>query len=146
MGAAHGIYPWVSALVRRSLDEEAFWVVCGFFPLGGGGGEEDSPGQVLQSRFRRRRVGSNSPIFYVIYYILSSGGFTEACVRPSRTTPDPRCPGQHVMFKLGPVDDPLPHTDSEGSVAPRSDTDSTEQWVWCIMHMRLCYMLFLLYV
>ncbi len=31
---------------------------------------------------------------------------------------------------------PLPHTeDSEGSAAPRSVTDFTDQWVWCIMHM-----------
>ena len=114
-----------------------FWVGCGFFSWGGGGGEEDSSGQVLQSRFRRRHVGSNSPIFYVIYYILISGGFDAACVRPSRTTPDPRCPGKHVMFKLGQFDDPLPHTeDSEGSAAPLSKSDSTEQWVWCLMHMR----------
>ena len=82
------------------------WVVV--FSWGEGGGEEDSPGQVLQSRFRRRQSGSNIPIFYVIYY---------------------------------------PHTsDSEGSDTPRSVTDSTEQWVWCIMYMSLCYMLFLLYV
>ncbi len=38
-------------------------VVDGFFSWGYGGGEEDSPGQVLQSRFHRRRPGSNNPIF-----------------------------------------------------------------------------------
>jgi hypothetical protein len=26
--------------------------------------------------------------------------------------------------------------DSEGTAAPRSVTDSTDQWVWCFMHMR----------
>jgi hypothetical protein len=26
-------------------------------------------------------------IYYVMYYILSSGGFTKACVRPSRNVP-----------------------------------------------------------
>ena len=31
--------------------------------------------------------------------------------------------------------------DSEGAAVPRSVTDSTEQWVWCFMHMR-----FMLYV
>ena len=124
-----------------------FWVGCGFFSWVVGGGEEDSSGQVPQSRFHRRRAGSNSPIFYVIYYILSSGGFAATCERPSRTAPDPRCPGQHALLKLGQFDDPLPHTeDSEGPTAPRSATDSTEQWVWCIMLMRLCHMLFLLYV
>ena len=42
---------------------------CGFFSWVGGGGEEDSSGQVLQSRFHRRRAGSNSPIFlcYILY-------------------------------------------------------------------------------
>jgi hypothetical protein len=108
-----------------------FWVGCGFFSWGGGGGEEDSPGQVLQSHFHRRRAGSNRPIFYVIHGILSSGGFTAACVRPSRTDPDPRCPGQHALFKLGQLDDTLPHTeDSEGNAALRSVTDSTEQVVF----------------
>ncbi len=69
MGDTHEIYPWGNALVRRSLDGEEFWVGCGFFSWGGGGGEEDSSGQVLQSRFDRRRVGSNSPIFlcYILY-------------------------------------------------------------------------------
>ena len=53
----------------------------------------------------------------------------------------------YAMFKLGQLDDPLPHTeDSEGDAAPRSVTDSTEQWVWYIMHMCLSYMLLLLYV
>ena len=37
-------------------------------------------------------MGSNSPIFHVIYYILISGGFAAACVRSSRTAPDPRSP------------------------------------------------------
>ena len=93
----------------------------GFFSWGGGGGEEDSSGQVLQSRFRTRHEGSNSPIFYVIYYILISGGFVVVYVRPSRTVPNPRYPGPDVLFKLGQFDDPLPHTEnSEGPPDPRS--------------------------
>ena len=45
---------------------------------------------------------------------------------------------------------PLPRTeDSEGPAAPRSATDSTEQWVWCLMNIiaavyitcYFCYML-----
>ncbi len=26
--------------------------------------------------------------------------------------------------------------DSEGATAPRAATDSSDQWVWCLMHMR----------
>ncbi len=36
--------------------------------------------------FAGRLESPNSP-FYVIYYILNSGGFAAACVRPSRTVP-----------------------------------------------------------
>ncbi len=122
------------------------WVVD-FFLGGTGEGKrtrQDKYYRVVFGGDVRVQIG---PFFYVIYYILSSGGFTTSCETPSRTVPDPRCPGQHVLFKLGQLDDPLPHTeDSEGSPAPRSVTDSTEQWVWCIIHMCLCYMLFLLYV
>jgi hypothetical protein len=59
-----------------------------FFSWGGGGGEEETPGHVQHGVFFSLDDVSfpNSP-FYVIYYILSSGGFTEAYVRPSRTVP-----------------------------------------------------------
>ena len=133
--------------MRRSLDEESFWVVVDFFLGGVGEGKRTRQGKYCRVVFTGDARVQTAPFFYVIYYILSSGGFATSCERPSGTDPDPRCPGQHALFKLGQLDDPLPHTeDSEGSAAPRSATDSTEQWVWCIMHMRLCYMLFLLYV
>ena len=113
-----------------------FWVGCGFFSWGGGGGEEDSSGQVLQSRFRRTtRVSEQSFLCYTLY--IDQWGFQcNMCQTIANGAQDPRCPGHHALFKLGQLDDPLPHTeDSEGSAAPRSVTDSTEQWVWCIMHM-----------
>jgi len=57
--------------------------------------------------------------------------------------PDPRYPGQtRVMLGLSTTRQPVHHIeDSEGTDVPRSVTDSTEQWVWCFMHMR-----FMLYV
>ena len=133
--------------MRRSLDGETFWVGCGFFLGGVGVGKRTRQGKYCRVVFAGDARVQTDPFFYVIYYILSSGGFVGTWFRPSRTTPDPRCPGQHVLFKLGQFDEPLQHTeDSEGPATPRSTTDSTEQWVWCLMHMSLCYMLFLLYV
>ncbi len=120
------------------------WVVD-FFLGWTGEGKRTRQGKYCRVVFAGDARVQTDPFFYVIYYILISGGFTTTCIRPSRTAPDPRCPGQDALFKLGQLDDPLPHTeDSEGSAVPRSVTDSTEQWVWCIIHMCLCYMLFLL--
>jgi hypothetical protein len=50
---------------------------------------------------------------------------------------DPRGPGQtRTLLKFRQPRRPLPHIeDSEGSVTPRSTTDSTEQWAWCFMYM-----------
>jgi hypothetical protein len=76
---------------------------------------------------------------------VDGGGEEDSTSMRKTITNGPRSsyPGQHALFKLGQLDDPLPHTeDSEGPAAPRSVTDSTEQWVWCIVHIRLCYMLF----
>ena len=44
-----------------------------------------------------RHAFSNSPIFYAIHYILSSGGFASSCFRPSRTvSPILDALGRHV--------------------------------------------------
>ena len=61
----------------------AFWVGYGWFFFGAlvggdGGGEEKTPGHVHQGRFAGRRAFLNSPIMYVICYILISGGFTSS--------------------------------------------------------------------
>ncbi len=48
-----------------------------------------------------------APFFYVIYYILSSGGFTAACFMPSRKVPSTSMPlgSARVLFRLRqPVD------------------------------------------
>jgi hypothetical protein len=81
MGTDQGIYPWVSTLVMGNLMGRRFWVGRGCFCLGGQGRGRGSVRTVLMSRFSGRHVFSNSRIFYVIYYILSSGGFSGACFR-----------------------------------------------------------------
>ena len=44
--------------------------------------------------------------------------------------PDPRCPGQtRALFGLRQPVDLARIEDGEGAAAPRSATDSTEQWV-----------------
>ena len=105
MGSAHGIYPWDSTLVRRSLDGETYWVCCGCFFLGGTGeGTRTHQGKYCRVVFTGDAWGiTNSPIFYVIYYILISGGFAAACVKGAH---DPRCPGQQcVLFNFRQLDD-----------------------------------------
>jgi hypothetical protein len=69
------------------FDGKTFWVGCGwFFFFGGSGRGRGTPGHVLMRRFGRTTRVPNIP-FYVIYYILisgGSGGFTTSCVRLSR--------------------------------------------------------------
>ncbi len=85
------------------------WMV---FSGRGGGGEEKAPGHISRFGFRWTTRAIKQPHFFVIYYILSSGNFAATC------------------FRLPRIED------SEGAAAPRSVTDSTDQWVWCLMHMR----------
>ena len=113
---------------------------------GGEGGEEETPGHVLLSRFHRTTRVSEQPFLCYLVYIEQWGFRFRICqtiendLRSSMTW-------AAYTVQVGTTRRPLPHTkDSEGSAAPRSTTDSTEQWVWCIMYMSLCYMLFLLYV
>jgi hypothetical protein len=57
-----------------------FRVGCGCFSLGGRGRGRGVPGRVLLRSFRRT-AGAKPPLFCVIYYILSSGGFAAACLQ-----------------------------------------------------------------
>jgi hypothetical protein len=77
------------------------WMV--FFSWGGAGGEEETPGHGLLSLFRA-----------------------------SRKVPSTSTPWTDVSsVQVSTTRRPLPHTeDSEGTAAPRSTTDSTDQWVW----------------
>ena len=77
------------------------------FFWGGRGRGSGTPGCVLLRRFRRTTRVPNSPWLYVIYYMLSSGGFAASCLQAiSKGVLDPRCPGQtRALFKLRqPVD------------------------------------------
>ncbi len=74
---------------------------------------------------------------FILYNILSSGGFTAACVRPSRTVPPilddlDRHVCRSSFDKSTTSSTPWRQW---GSAAPPSETDSTEQWVWCLIHM-----------
>ncbi len=93
---------------------------------------------------------SNNPIFYGIYYILSSGGFADACFRSSRKVSSTSMSWADTCdVRVSTTNRPVPHTeDSEGTDVPRSTTDSTEQWVWCFMYMwsMLLYIICLLCV
>ena len=85
MGTVQGIYPWVSTLVMGNLMGRRFWVGRGCFFLGGAGeGKRNSRARAVET-FSQDDASSKQPWVYVIYYILSSGGFAAACARQSRT-------------------------------------------------------------
>jgi len=95
------------------------------FSWGGGGGEEETPGHIQHGLFFSLDDPSfPNSLFYVIYYILNSGGFAAASVSPSRTVP-PILDGldRHVCCSSFDNSTTSSRTeDSEGSAAPRSDT------------------------
>ncbi len=120
------------------FDGETFWVGCGWFFLGGvGEGKRRLQGTLsMVCFFAGRHEFPNCP-FFVIYYILSSGGFSTSSSDHLEGTPGPRrtgqstCAVQALTTRL-----PLPRIeDGEGPDEPRSTTDSTDQWVWCFTHM-----------
>ena len=81
------------------------WVVDGFSlgPLSGGTGAGKSQGQGTYSRvvFAGRRALTNSPVFYVICYTLSSGGFAAPGVKTiANGVVEPRCPGQYARVEV----------------------------------------------
>ena len=70
------------------------WIVSLWVPWGGRGrGRENVRSRSVGSFFDGRNVFSKQTHFYVIYYILSSGGFDSSCVKTiGNGVPDPRCP------------------------------------------------------
>jgi hypothetical protein len=113
-----------------------------FFSFGDGGGEEETPGHVLSSLFcRTTRVAKRDklkrPFLCYILYIEQWGFHYNMCQTITNGVPDSRCSGQtRPMLKFQKPDD-LFHSlkTMKGSSAPRSVTDSTDQWVLCLMHM-----------
>ena len=91
--------PGATLIVIGSLDGETFWVGCGWFSLGDLG--EDEGGEEINTRARTAESFHlttrvfKQPHFYVIYYIVSTGGFAASCFKTiGNGVPDPRCPGQ----------------------------------------------------
>ena len=63
-----------------------------FFSGGGGGGKRDSRARAVET-FSQDDASSKQPWVYVIYYMLSSGGFTAACLQAITSgVLDPRSP------------------------------------------------------
>ena len=132
-GFADGVLPMGSipgsARVMGDLMGRHFGWVVDFFLGGAGEGKRNSRAR-LPRRFRRRREFQTA-LLYVIYYILRSGSFAAAMRKAiANGDPDPRCPGQtRALFGLRQPVDLARIEDGEGAAAPRSATDSTEQWV-----------------
>jgi hypothetical protein len=69
-----------------------FWVGRGYFSWGDGGGRESARTWSAGSVAGRHTI-SNSPIFFDIYYMLSSGSFAGACLQAIvKGVLDPRLP------------------------------------------------------
>ena len=101
MGTVHGIYPWDSALVRRSLDGEAFWVGCGWFFLGGTGEEK----KTRQGKYYRvvfagdARVKQPNFLCYILY--IEQWRFHYIMLQDHREgVPELRYPGQYVCVEV----------------------------------------------
>ena len=85
-------------------------------------------------RFSQDDTSSKQTWVYVIYYMLSSGGFAEACLQTiAKGVLDPELTWTERAFSVVQTSTtrrPSPHIeDGEGAAAPRSSSDSTEQWV-----------------
>ena len=87
MGTVHGICPWGIALVMSKFDGGGvlggLWMGFLWGPCRRGTGAEkrQHQGTYIRVIFAGRHTLSNSPIFFVICYILSSGGFTASCFK-----------------------------------------------------------------
>ena len=77
------------------FDGETFLGRTWMFFLGGAGeGKLNSRARAVET-FSQDDTSSKQPWVYVIYYMLSSGGFTAACLQTiAKGVLDPRCPGQ----------------------------------------------------
>ncbi len=130
MGNTQGIYPWVGTLVMGNLMGRRFWVGRGCFFLGGRGGKRKRQGTV--NRIGRWTTLAFKQPHFVIYYMLNSGGFAAACLQTiAKGVLDPRFPWSDTCAARASTT-PRPSAlieDGQGAAAPRSTTDSTEQWV-----------------
>ena len=121
-----------------------FRVGCGSFSWGGGEGEEDSPGQGLQSTFRRRRAGSNGPMF-IVYYIFTQWNFRCCMLQPSRVVPPilDALGSARALFRLRQTGDQVRIEDGEGAVIlvpPRTPRRSGYVVYADAVYVVICYM------
>jgi hypothetical protein len=118
------------------------------FFLGGEGEGKRNSRTRLPRRFRRTTRVPNSPMLYIIYFAVEvslshmSSGHREDGPRSSIVM------GRHMRCSVSTTRRPSPRIeDGEGVVAPRSATDSTEQWVCCLCTCGLCwYVLYVYYM
>ena len=124
-----------------------FRQVVDFFFLGGRGRRRGLTRVSTSESFSQKTRGCKQSHFLCYILYIEQWGFRYSMCQTITNDPRSSMAWAECPVQVGTVRRPLPHTeDSEGVVAPRSTTDSTEQWVWCIMNMSLCYMLFQLYV
>ena len=102
--------------------------------------------------FSQDDASSKQPCVYVIYYMLSSGSFAAACLQAiAKGVLDPRLPWADTCARQASATR-RPSSrieDGEGAVAPRSATDSTEQWYDVYAHavyVVICYMSIICYM
>ncbi len=141
--AAH--WWWAGLMGRR------FWGGCWFSSLGGRGRGRGTPGRVMQRRWddvSQDDASSEQPL--CVCYILYVGQWKFHCNMSSgHREGGPRSSialGRHVYCSTSTARRPSPHIeDGEGVVAPRSATDSTEQWVWFSCTCSLCCYLLCVY-
>ena len=129
-GLPMGSIPGSARVMGDLMGRHFGWVVDFFLSWGGGAGEEELQGTTAETFSQTTRV-PNSPLCLCLYYILRSGSFAAAMRKAiANGDPDPRCPGQtRALFGLRQPVDLARIEDGEGAAAPRSATDSTEQWV-----------------
>ena len=136
MRAVHGIYPWCIALVRRSLDGEEFLGGLRIFFLGGRGRGRGLVRASTTESFSQETLGFKQSHFLCYILYIEQWGFRCSMRQTIANGSRSSMPWAACVVQVGTARRLLPRTeDSEGPVAPCSSTDSTEQWVWCLIHM-----------
>jgi hypothetical protein len=120
LGFTDGDCPWNLSLGQRTFDGkfdgETFLGSLWMFFFGGRVGKRKRQTTFIRVGFHWTTCAfKRSHLCYILY--VEQWGFH--CNIPSGTT---RRPVPHIE-------------DSEGASAPRSVTDSTDQWLWCFIHM-----------
>ena len=121
-----------------------FRVGCGSFFLGGWGRGRGLARAILQSRVRRRRAGSNGPMF-IVYYIFTQWNFRCCMLQPSRVVPPilDALGSARALFRLRQPVDLGRIEDGEGAVIlvpPRTPRRSGYVVYADAVYVVICYM------